>query len=190
MNQKQNSPREDRDFWNHLEKWQSLLSDHRSLNWENDWLENDWCKDCRHCCGPQGADSPFPMALLPDQLGPDTADNFYMLDANTACIGKNGCKAITPHGCKLSRREKPIACGLFPVVLINGKLYLYVMCPAVLAKPLAIFFELAKKIAVTLQKYTQKELLHISISLDCNELSEKYVDLHCAIFKQDQATAN
>lgn len=174
--------RQDKDFQKHFEDWRSLFNKTLSLEWQENWLENGWCAKCRHCCSPQGDDPPFPMALLPNQITSETKNDFYMLNADTAYIGKEGCKSMTPQGCKLTREKKPVACGLFPLVLINGRLYLYLMCPAVLATPLGVFFDLAKKASAMLQKLSKKDLEHLSINLGLPELSAKYADLHCVVF--------
>lgn len=122
------------------------------------------------------------MALLPRQINAANARDFYMLDADTAYIGAKGCKSDTAAGCRLDACQKPVACGLFPIVLINGGLYLYQKCPAVLALPLRHFFCLAKDAQAMLKNIAPEDLRHISISLPCEALASKYIDLHIQIF--------
>lgn len=173
---------ENSQFWRHFEKWRPLFNNPRYIAWNENWLENHWCGDCGYCCGPQGDDEPFPMALLPEQTGLDNKNDFYMLNENTAYIGSEGCKSGSETGCRLSREKKPIACGLFPLVLANGRLYLYQGCPASLGIPLAFFEKVAIKAAAMLNEFSEKELRHISINLPCETLSSKYIDLHISLF--------
>lgn len=177
---------QDKNFWNHLDSWQPLMDKEYQLYWDKNWLKNGWCKDCQYCCGPQGADEPFPMALLPQQIGPDNIDNFYMLNAETAYIGAKGCKSDSDNGCRLPEDKKPVACGLFPLVLVNGRLYLYKMCPAVLGTPLNYFFEIGKKASQMLNQYSLKDLQRISITLPQETLLAKYIDLHLPVFEADR----
>lgn len=169
-------------FWSYLDKWQSLAANGQPLEWTGSWLKNSWCASCRFCCGPQDSPEPFPMALLPAQLHADLERDFYLLDHDTAYIGAKGCKANSSHGCRLQREEKPLACGLFPIVLANGRLYLYQTCPASIFLPLAHFCNIAKDVAIMLDKYSLDDLRHISINLSADVLAAKYVDLHISIF--------
>lgn len=169
-------------FWEHWQHWRQLAAEGRKVRWEAERLENDWCADCKLCCGPQGDDELFPMALLPDQVGPDTAQKFYLLNESTAELGKKGCKSHSDRGCKLPIGERPVACGLFPLVLANGRMYLYLMCPAVLNGRLADFLDLARKAAEKLARLPLAELRHISIDLDLETLARKYVDMHIQVF--------
>lgn len=171
-----------RNFWTYLEKWQKVFPKKRKLAFKGMCLENDYCRDCRFCCGPQGDDEPFPMALLPNQLGPDNERDFFMLNANTAYLGKEGCKSLTPSGCRLPQNKRPVACGLFPIVLANGRLYLYLCCPAVILNTLADFATLAKEAENILRSFSKRELEHISITLAPDVLAEKYIDLGIQIF--------
>lgn len=171
-------------FWLHLEGWASQITHKRDVEWQKQWLKNEYCAQCRYCCGPQGADEPFPMPLLPRQLGPDNKANFYMLDKNTAYIGAEGCKSDTATGCRLTLAQKPVACNLFPIVLIKGKLYLYQTCPAVLALPLGAFLQIALQAAQMLDTFTLQELQHLSIDVPCEILSEKYINLHIQLFDE------
>lgn len=169
-------------FWEYFEKWKYLFEENRFLKWNINWLENDFCKDCRYCCGPQDSADPFPMALLPAQLKPNIQKFFHMLNENTAYLGADGCKSHSETGCKLSETEKPVACGIFPIVLINGNLYLYQNCPAAIAIPLAQFAPFAMSVAKMLYAFSFEELKHISISLPCEVLAKKYIDLHITLF--------
>lgn len=169
-------------FWSYLDKWRKITDGQEPLEWLGTWLKNSWCGKCRFCCGPQDSPEPFPMALLPAQLRPDLDQDFYLLDHDMAYIGAKGCKACTDKGCRLKRAEKPVACGLFPIVLANGRLYLYQTCPAVIFLPLAHFCSLAKDVAAMLDKFSFDELRHISIDLPQHVLASKYIDLHIRIF--------
>lgn len=171
-------------FWDYYTKWLPLFKETSALIWEQNWIQNSLCKDCRYCCGPQGSDAPFPMGLLARQIGPDNSNNFYMLDSKTAYIGALGCKSDTSAGCRLNAWQKPVACGLFPIVLVNGSLYLYQMCPAVLSKPLSVFLDLAQKAARMLAQFDKEDLENISISLSCDELQKKYINLHITILRK------
>lgn len=168
-------------FWDNIEKWRKLPA--AQLDWRDGWLQNGYCAACQLCCGPQGKnDPPFPMPLLPSQVDAETPENFYLLDENTPYIGAKGCKSATSAGCRLPLEKKPIACGLFPLVLINGKLYLYQNCPAVLFTPLLRFLEFAEEAAKNLHKYSLTELERLSISLPCEIIAAKYIDLYITIF--------
>lgn len=171
-------------LWEHMAKWHQFINLPHEICWNKTWLENSWCKDCKYCCGPQGADAPFPMALLPCQVSPENMSNFYMLNENTAYIGSNGCKSNTEKGCRLDISQKPVACNLFPIVLINGRLYLYLKCPAVMAAPLLQFLEFAGKAASSLYNLALDDLKHISITLNADMLAAKYIDLHIQLFDE------
>lgn len=169
-------------FWQYYGKWRGSFPEKREVIWRDNWLDNSYCGDCRYCCGPQGDDEPFPMALLPRQIRADLDKDFYLLDASTAYIGAEGCKSETPRGCRLTTTQKPVACGLFPIVLANGALYLYQRCPAAIFTPLVYFLEIAKKAAERLNDLTIDELRHLSLKLPLETLVEKYIDLHARVF--------
>lgn len=177
-------PAERDDFWDYFERWKNIFKDGRPLEWQDEWLENAWCGECRFCCGPQGTDKAFPMALLPAQMQPGYREHFYLLNDNTAFLAGQGCRSDSATGCVLKRKERPVACGLFPIVLANGKLYLYISCPATLFLPLARFYEIGRKAANMLLRYSLEELRHLSLELDLETLSAKYVDLHIDIFNK------
>lgn len=170
------------DFWRFLTRWRKNFPSRRPLSWENGLLENGYCADCRYCCGPQGSDKPFPMHLLPRQIGPDTPDNFYLQDKNTALLDHRGCKSCTDHGCRLDFAKRPVACGLFPLVLANGRLYAYRICPATIFSSLNELESLGQKAAAWLKDLPEDELQGISIRLDQKSLSERYIDLDIQVF--------
>ncbi|MCX4309556.1 MAG: hypothetical protein OSJ28_04525 [Desulfovibrio sp.] len=169
-------------FWNYLEKWRPVFTEKKVLDWRDGWLDNDYCADCLYCCGPQGTDEPFPMALLPGQISGRTPDDFYLLNKNTACLGKEGCKSETSKGCRLPRELRPVACGLFPIVLANGRLYLYKTCPAVVFNTLDELAMLAEKAAGWLANFPLDELRHISLNLSSEKLAADYIDLGIEVF--------
>lgn len=165
-----------------LDKWATLFTGTEKLRWDNGRLDNDYCQKCRYCCGPQGDDEPFPMALLPKQIDANTRENFYMLNANTAFLGREGCKSLTAGGCGLPQQKRPVACGLFPLVLANGKIYLYKNCPASHYTPLEEMKEYARKAAAMLNNLSLEELRHISLDLSREILDKKYIDLEMDVF--------
>lgn len=171
-------------FWDYVEKWEKEFPAPRSIWWNKNWIENDYCADCRFCCGPQDSDTPFPMPLLPRQLNGREQENFYLLDASTPYLARKGCKADTPHGCRLKLEEKPVACGLFPIVLVNGSLWLYQNCPAVLFSPLVEFLRLGRTAAEWLQQFSWAELRHLSLWLTDTILARNYIDLRIQIFDE------
>lgn len=122
------------------------------------------------------------MPLLPGQVNAHTPEDFYLLDEATPYIGPQGCKSASASGCRLPPEKKPVACGLFPLVLINGKIYLYQNCPAVLFTPLARFLELAEYAAERLAAYSLADLRRLSLSMPCETLAAKYIDLHITVF--------
>ncbi len=113
------------------------------------------------------------MALLPGQISGRTPDDFYLLNKNTACLGKEGCKSETGKGCRLPRELRPVACGLFPIVLANGRLYLYKTCPAVVFNTLDELAMLAEKAAGWLANFPLDELRHLSLNLSSEKVSAK-----------------
>lgn len=170
-------------FWDYASKWRNLFPQERKLEWDRNWIKNDYCASCRYCCGRQDSDIPFPMPLLPDQYEKNASHEFYMLDARTAYLARAGCKADGPHGCTLARRDKPLACGLFPIVLINGGLYLYQNCPAVIYAPLIRFMEFARDAAQMLMEFPFEQLLHLTICLSREKIIKSYINLHIALIK-------
>lgn len=170
-------------FWHYLGKWRNDCASAQTVVWQDGWLDNGYCDKCRYCCGPQGDDAPFPMPLLPKQISMRTPDDFYMLNANTACLGREGCKSETPQGCSLPRNLRPVACGLFPLVLAKGRLYLYKTCPAVIYKPLVFFADIALQAAEWLCRFPETDLHHLSLDLPESALAKNFIDLGIDICK-------
>lgn len=175
---------DEKGMWHYFDKWRNINRDRDPLRWRGMRLDNAWCEDCKFCCGKQDSAEPFPMALLPDQIGPDTGDNFHMLNENTAGLGAEGCKALGTAGCALPVEKRPPACGFFPIVLVNGGLYLYQVCPSAMFLPLERFYMLAREVAAYLEKFSLSDLKHISISLPDETLAKKYINLHIRIFDE------
>lgn len=171
-------------FWDYVNRWNQIFPESRALRWENDWLENDYCADCRFCCGKQDSATPFPMPLLPGQYRSDLEHDFHLLDSLTPYLSTPGCRSCTDTGCRLSHGQKPVACGLFPVVLVNGGLYLYMNCPAVMFLPLIRFFELGQKAASMLMDLEFADLRRLSLWLGPETLSRSYIDLRIRLFDE------
>lgn len=169
-------------LWDYVKKWREIFNDVRSLQWDKSWIKNDYCKDCRFCCGKQDSDTPFPMPLLPGQMRPGLKRDFHLLDSLTPYLGAAGCLSCTNSGCRLDSVQKPVACGLFPIVLVNGSLYLYENCPAVIFSPLIRFFELSQSVANMLAKLDITDLRRLSLWLTADILSRNYIDLRVKIF--------
>lgn len=167
----------DRELWDNLTKWEKTFREPRALSWQPGLLANDYCRDCLLCCGPQGECEPFPMPLLPSQMRPGLENDFYLLDPLTPYIGAPGCKSETATGCRLPLAERPIACGLFPIVLANGGLYLYKMCPAVIFTPLSDLLQLASAAGQWLSQFDRQDRDRLSQKISPAILSEKYIDL-------------
>lgn len=172
-------------FWHYLELWRALFPRRRPLRWRGDWLQNGYCRDCRYCCGPQDSNVPFPMALLPGQLRPTLSDDFYLLNADTAYLDARGCKSDTDHGCRLMRAQRPVACGLFPLVPANGSLYLYKTCPAVIFTPLDRLADLGLEAARWLSGFNLADLRHISLELPLRTLADHYISLNITLFDEN-----
>ena len=87
-------------FWDYLAHWQKMFPRRRTVSWRDGWLQNGYCRDCRYCCGPQDSNEPFPMGLLPDQLRPGLANDFFLLTRDTAFMDGRGCRSCTSQGCR------------------------------------------------------------------------------------------
>lgn len=174
-----------KDFHFYTDLWGKLFNEPRELTWKDNWLVNGYCIDCRYCCGPQDNAEPFPMALLPSQIHPGLSQQFYMLDATTAYLDARGCKALGRQGCSLQKQERPIACGLFPLVLANDNLWLYKFCPAVIFTPLVTWLPLARKAAEWLATMPASDIRRISIALDSTTLADRYINLHLPLLGND-----
>ncbi len=125
------------------------------------------------------------MPLLSRQLHADMEKDFYMLDGHTAYMDGRGCKACTPHGCGLPRQQRPLACGLFPFVLANGRLYAYKTCPAVLLTPMAELALPGLEAARWLTGFSLEDLRRLSLDVAAPVLAEKYISLGIQIFDND-----
>lgn len=163
----------------------------RAFRWVEDRLDNGYCAECRHCCGPQPeGDAPYPMPLLPSQRRPDLADDFYLLSPSVACLDQRGCKALTPTGCRLERRRRPPACNLFPLIINEGALYFYQICPAVLFADLDTLLRIGEDAARDLPRlYTPDELRAISTPLTPESLIHKCISLDIRIYEQAENRA-
>ena len=169
-------------FWEYLAHWQKMFPRRRTVSWRNGWLQNGYCRDCRYCCGPQDFDEPFPMGLLPDQLRPGLANDFFLLTKDTAFMDGRGCRSCTSQGCRLPRPDRPVACGLFPFVLTAGELYLYQIGPASMFTPLAHMAEMGREAAAWLAKFSQREQEHIALNLPADVLTDRYIKLHISVY--------
>ena len=126
--------------WHYWQQWRQRFPLQRDVHFDQGILSNDYCRDCRYCCGPQDCATPFPMKLLPSQQHDHLERDFFLLAPDTACLDDRGCKSCGPEGCLLPRQRRPVACSLFPLVLLDTGLYLYKICPAVFFLPLCTIF--------------------------------------------------
>ena len=110
-----------------------------------------------------------------------TPDNFYLLDNHTAALDRRGCKALTLSGCRLERKLRPVACNIFPIVLVNSRLYLYKVCPASLFLPGELFQKIAGKVRSMLNGLSARDVQRISITRDPSDLASKYEDLGISV---------
>lgn len=163
--------------------WQKVQWVKPTVAWAAGYLENGFCPQCQLCCGPQPGDEPFPMALLPSQIHPDIEQVFYMYDENHASLDARGCKALGPRGCLEPRENRPPACGLFPLVMSSGHLYLYAVCPASLMIPLGTWFNLGQEAQVWLKQFPLNILQHLDITLPDDITKDRYIDLHLQIWQ-------
>ena len=157
--------------------WTGMFPVRLKVALEDGVLVNDYCPQCRFCCGPQAEEKPFPMALLDRQISARTPDDFYLLDSRTASLDRRGCKSLGPSGCRLERPLRPLACGLFPLVLVNRRLYLYKICPASMLEPLESFREMAVRARDMLGALPAADVERISIARDPGDLKAKYLVL-------------
>lgn len=158
-------------------KWAAVFPRPRELRFDRGIVRNAYCPDCRFCCGPQEEEEPFPMALLDSQVSERTPDDFFLLDAHTACLDRRGCKALGEHGCRLDNALRPVACNLFPYVLVDGRLYLYRVCPASMFLPNDLLASVGREVHAYLEGLPQKDRKRISIGRRREDLDEKYTDL-------------
>ncbi len=171
----------DHDLTYYKSLWKKRFPSPRTVTFADGVLVNEYCPDCRFCCGPQKEEKPFPMALLDSQISDQTPDNFYLLDKHTAALDRRGCKALTPSGCRLERKLRPVACNIFPIVLVNSRLYLYKVCPASLFLPKELFREIAVKVGRMLNGLSAHDVQRISITGDPSDLASKYEDLGISV---------
>ena len=170
-----------KDFSYYLHLWKTSFPTARRLCWEEDHIANDYCADCRFCCGPQDSPVPFPMPLLPSQLRPGLDKDFYLLDPQTPYLDARGCKSCGPQGCQLERARRPIACGLFPLVLTTCGLYAYACCPAVINARLRDLVDLGRQAADWLSGLPQEDVARLKMSLDDATLARHYLPLGIAL---------
>ena len=131
--------------WHYWQQWRQRFPLQRDVHFDQGILSNEYCRDCRYCCGPQDCATPFPMKLLPSQQHAHLDRDFFLLAPDTACLDDRGCKSCGPEGCLLPRQRRPVACSLFPLVLLETGLYLYKICPAVLFLPLDRWLIMARE---------------------------------------------
>lgn len=164
-------------YWHYWRHWRQIFPRQRDVHLDQGVLINDYCRDCRYCCGPQDCATPFPMRLLPSQLHPHLDQDFFLLAPDTACLDERGCKSCGPEGCRLPRKQRPVACSLFPLVLLDTGLYLYKICPAVMFLPLARWRVLAHGAADWLTGLDPDDVRRIAISVPAATVRERYIDL-------------
>ena len=167
-----------------LTEWAGTRFSQPTVRFVDNYLDNGFCAQCCLCCGPQIGDAPYPMALLESQVTAKTPETFYLLDARTACLDERGCKALGPKGCTLSRPERPPACGLFPLVVMDGALYLYRICPASLFIPMVTWLSIAQKARDWLLGLPLADQKRISIHLPNDLLLERYSPLYLRLFSE------
>lgn len=175
------------DTLRYLHIWRSRFPEQRPLLWQGSWIQNDYCVDCRYCCGPQAEQEPYPMALLPEQIRQQTPNDFYLKDPHTAVLDGRGCRSCGEQGCRLERQWRPITCGLFPIVPANGGLFLYKTCPAALFYPLAYWMDLGQKVARFMQSLGQQNCRHLSLQIETHKLAVSHICLNIWIFETDTA---
>ncbi|MBQ9407294.1 MAG: hypothetical protein IJU37_11240 [Desulfovibrio sp.] len=164
-----------------LQRWRAIFHRRRAVRWRGTWLENGYCADCRLCCGPQEEAEPFPMKLLPAQLGSHLEEDFYLLDATTACLDRRGCRSCTDTGCRLPRSRRPVACGLFPFVLNKNSLLLFARCPASFFTPLSHMELVGRDAARWLASLPREDRARIALDLPPATLADRYLNLHMRI---------
>ncbi len=165
--------------WVRIREWKRSFPRERDVAVSEGVLLNDYCRDCLFCCGPQPADDePFPMKLLDRQISGDTPRRFHMLDEHTACLDSRGCLALGKGGCCLERPLRPVACNLFPFVVIDLRLYLYRRCPVSVLLPPAKKKSLARALALWLRNcMAPADLLRISLHVRAQDLKRAYEDM-------------
>ena len=165
----------------YLKLWRRCFPEPRRVAFSAGSLINEYCPACGFCCGPQEEELPFPLPLLDGQISDRTPEDFYLLDPRTACLDRRGCKALGAEGCRLPRPLRPVACNIFPVVLVGRKLYLYRICPAVMLTPEATILEIARQARDYLNGFSQGELDRLAIARPAEDLAAKYRDLGLSV---------
>ena len=161
--------------------WHRRFPEPRRVVWQNGTLVNDYCPDCALCCGPQAESEPFPMALLDRQISARTSEDFYLLDAHTVSLDQRGCKALGQSGCRQPRQLRPVACNLFPVVLVNRELFLYRRCPASVLIPETAWQDMALRIQDWLNAMPPADINRISMTRRPEDLAARYQNLHLSV---------
>ncbi|MDR1857031.1 MAG: hypothetical protein LBR22_07735 [Desulfovibrio sp.] len=164
-----------------LASWRPHISNPRTLEWRDGWLENGYCRSCRQCCGPQESDVPYPMPLLPSQQGPEAARRFHLLAPDMAYLAGPGCKSATPSGCALPREDRPVACNLFPLALVNGTIQVFMYCPVAWHIPMDRLREIGKGVASWLTDFPPSDLRHLDRRMDPAEASRVYFPLFVSV---------
>ena len=169
-------PKTERDA-GYLRLWRSLFPEPRRVAFAAGSLVNEYCPACGFCCGPQEEATPFPMPLLDAQISARTPEDFHLLDPRTACLDGRGCKSLGETGCRLPRSLRPVACNIFPVVLVDCGLYLYRVCPAVMLTPEAAMRAIARQVQDYLNGFAASDLARLAITLPAEDLAAKYLNL-------------
>lgn len=171
----------------YLRLWRRLFPEPRRVAFAAGSLVNEYCPACGFCCGPQEEELPFPLPLLDAQISDRTPEDFYLLDPRTACLDRRGCKALGAEGCRLPRSLRPVACNIFPVVLVGEELYLYRICPAVMLTPEATMPAIARQVRDYLNGFSHSELEHLAIRRPAEDLAAKYRALGLPVWGRDRA---
>ncbi len=165
-------------FLDLIREWKRQFPRERDVSVRDGVLLNDYCRDCLFCCGPQPvSDKPFPMKLLDRQISEDTPRHFYLLNAHTASLDSRGCLALGQCGCSLERGDRPVACNLFPFVVIDRKLFLYRRCPVSFLLPPAKRKALARALSRWLRCQAPEDLRRISLHIRPGILKRAYEDM-------------
>lgn len=178
-------------FWHYLELWRERFPRRRPLHWRGDWLQNGYCRALPLLLAARR----IPILLSPWRCCqassvPNLDHDFILLNADTAYLDARGCKADTAQGCRLPHAQRPVACGLFPLVLANGSLYLYKTCPAVIFTPLERLAALGLEAGRWLTGFSLANLRHISLDLCEQTLAERYISLSIGIFDEKGVRLN
>ncbi len=163
--------------------WKKNFKKKKKVEVRSGTLINEYCPDCLMCCGPQPEeDGAFPMKLLERQMCGREEDVFYMMDKDTAVLDHRGCKALGDKGCVLPRSARPVACNIFPFVVINRRLFLYVPCPLTVLLPEAELQRLAEEVRIWLEVQPEHDIRRISLyGTPCLQ-TNKYRDLNMPVY--------